>query len=113
LIFLVLFGCSLNQNDSVASVLVPQRHGLLRDWNVTFGRSFNDWELDQVTPFFSILHSHIPRSVDVDKLHWRLNRNGTFDSRSYYHVLHAPAVVHFPWKCIWGVKSPRRVAFFM
>ena len=36
--FLVLFGCSLNQDDSVASVLVSQSPGHLRDWNVKFGR---------------------------------------------------------------------------
>ena len=108
-----LYGCSLNQDDSVASVLVPQSPSHLRDWNVKFGRSFNDWELDQVLAFFSLLHSNTPRGVVADKLHWSLNRNGNFDSRSYYHALHAPEVVHFPWKSIWGVKSPRRVAFFM
>ena len=111
--FPVLFGCSLNQDDSVASVLVPQSPSHLRDWNVKFGRSFNDWELDQVLAFFSLLHSNTPRGVVADKLHWSLNRNGNFDSRSYYHALHAPEVVYFPWKSIWGVKSPRRVAFFM
>uniref|UniRef100_A0A2N9FW06 Reverse transcriptase domain-containing protein n=1 Tax=Fagus sylvatica TaxID=28930 RepID=A0A2N9FW06_FAGSY len=45
--FPVLFGCSLNQDDSVDSVLVSQSPGHLRDWNFKFGRSFNDWELDQ------------------------------------------------------------------
>ena len=38
---------------------------------------------------------------------------GTFDSHSFYHALHAPEAVAFLWKIIWGVKSPRRVAFFM
>jgi hypothetical protein len=108
-----LFGCSLNQDDSVASVLDSPRPGGPREWNLSFGRSFNDWELDQVTAFFSLIHSHTPRGEEADKLHWRLNRKGVFDSRSYYHALHAPVVVAFPWKIIWGVKSPRRVAFFM
>ena len=41
-----LFEASLNQNDTVASVLVPQGMGHLRVWNVLFGRDCNDWELD-------------------------------------------------------------------
>uniref|UniRef100_A0A2N9ERP6 Reverse transcriptase domain-containing protein n=1 Tax=Fagus sylvatica TaxID=28930 RepID=A0A2N9ERP6_FAGSY len=47
-----LFEASLNQNDTVASVLVPQGMGHPRVWNVLFGRDCNDWELDQVVTFF-------------------------------------------------------------
>jgi hypothetical protein len=111
--FLVLFGCSLNQDDFVASVLVSRSPGSPREWNLSFGRSFNDWELEQVMAFFSLIHSHTPRGEEADKLRWRLNGKGTFDSRSIYHALHAPEAVAFLWKIIWGVKSPRRVAFFM
>jgi hypothetical protein len=67
-------------HDLVATVLVSQRPGQFCDWNVLFGRSFNDWELDQVMAFFSLLHSHTPQGENADKLHWRLNRKGTFDS---------------------------------
>lgn len=63
--------------------------------------------------FFSLLHTHTPRRGDADKLTWKLNRKGTFDSRSFYHALQAPTAVHFPWKSIWGVKAPQRVAFFV
>ena len=110
--FLVLFGCSLNQDDLVASVLDSQRLGSSREWNLSFGRSFNDWKLDWAF-FFFVIHSHTPRGEEADKLRWRLNWKGAFDSRSFYHALHAPVAVAFPWKIIWGVKSPRRVAFFM
>uniref|UniRef100_A0A2N9J584 UBC core domain-containing protein n=1 Tax=Fagus sylvatica TaxID=28930 RepID=A0A2N9J584_FAGSY len=112
-IFPTLFGCSLNQTDLVALVLDSPRPGGPPEWNLSFGRSFNDWELDQVTAFFSLIHSHTPRGESADKMRWCLNRQGVFDSRSYFQALHAPGVVAFPWKIIWGVKSPRRVAFFM
>ena len=39
-IFPGLFGCSLNQDDTIASALVPQ--GASCEWNVSFGRNFND-----------------------------------------------------------------------
>jgi hypothetical protein len=73
----------------------------------------NDWELDQVVTFFSLLHSHTPRGDEVDKLVWGPSRKGIFDSRSFYHVLHNPPEICFPWKSIWRVKAPPRVAFFM
>ena len=63
--------------------------------------------------FFSLLHFHTPRGEGVDKLVWRSYRKGIFDSRSFYHVLHVPTEICFPWKSIWGVKAPHRVAFFM
>jgi diadenosine tetraphosphatase ApaH/serine/threonine PP2A family protein phosphatase len=108
-----LYGCSLNQDDIIASALVCQGIGQSQVWNLIFGRDFNDWELDQVVAFFSLLHSHTPRDEVVDKLVWNPNRRGSFDSRSFYHVLHVPSKVCFPWKCIWRVKAPPRVAFFI
>ena len=79
-----LFEFSLNQTDTVASVLVPQGMGQPRVWNVLFERDFNDWEMDQVVTLFSLLHSHTPRGDEVDKLVWGPSRKGTFDSRSFY-----------------------------
>ena len=63
--------------------------------------------------FFYLLHSYVTWREDVDKLIWKLNRKGIFDSHSFYHALHPPTEVCFPWKSIWGVKAPWRVAFFV
>jgi hypothetical protein len=54
-IFPGLFGCSLTQEDTIGPALVPQGIGQPRRWNIRFGRGFNDWELDQVVAFFSLL----------------------------------------------------------
>ena len=108
-----LFEFSLNQNDTVASVLVPQGMGQPRVWNVLFGRDCNDWELDEMATFLSLIHSHTPRGDEVDKLVWGPSRKGIFDSRTFYHELHNPSAICFPWKCIWRVKALPRVAFFM
>jgi hypothetical protein len=48
-----------------------------------------------------------------DKLKWSLKKNGTFDIQSFYHALQGNMSRVFPWKGIWGVKAPRRVAFFV
>ena len=61
---------------------------------VFFYREFNDWE-------------------GSDKLFWRLNGNGKVDVRSFYNKIRNITLPTFPWKGIWKVKVPRRVAFFM
>ena len=38
--------------------------------------------------------------------------DGVFDIRSFYSVLRGSPQVTFPWKASWGVRVPRRVAFF-
>ena len=63
-----LYGCSLTQNVTIESVLVCPRHGFVLDWNVAFGRGFNDWELDLVMSFFTLLHSLTRRREDTNKL---------------------------------------------
>jgi hypothetical protein len=40
--FPTLYACSLHQEITVASALVPQGMDQSREWNVTFGRGFND-----------------------------------------------------------------------
>ena len=112
-IFLRLYECSLNQEDSIAAVLSSQGMGQAQVWNVTFGKDCNDWELNQMVSFLSLLHSHTPRDDVGDKLVWGLGRKGIFYSKSFYHVLHTPKKICFSWKGIWGVKAPLRVAFFM
>ena len=42
-----------------------------------------------------------------------VNLNGFFDVHSFYNSLSTPPTFHFPWKCIWNVKVPRRVSFFL
>ena len=48
-----------------------------------------------------------------DRLCWGLNGSGKFDTRSFYHKIRNAAPSIFPWKGIWKVKVPKRVAFFM
>ncbi len=91
-----LFGLSLNQEATIASVLVSQGVAQPHGWNITFERDFNDWELDQVVDFFSLLHSHTPRGDGMDKLVWRPSRKGVFDARSFYHELRITPAFPFP-----------------
>ena len=49
----------------------------------------------------------------VDTMIWQLNRSGAFDVHSFYTSLLAAPLVSFPWKSIWYVKVPKRMAFFL
>uniref|UniRef100_A0A2N9GQ47 Reverse transcriptase domain-containing protein n=1 Tax=Fagus sylvatica TaxID=28930 RepID=A0A2N9GQ47_FAGSY len=112
-----LFTCSSNREATIANVLTnPDSRGV-REWNVTFVRDFNDWEVDLVAEFFHFLHSHKVPTADTtlapDGLRWKICKDGVFTSRSFYSALINRRGVSFPWKSIWRVKAPPRVAFFI
>ena len=107
-----LFVCTTNRNATVASLLLQSTSGSRNSWNITFTRNFNDWEVARVASFFECLYSHVSFRNGADHIRWSLKRDGVFDIRSYYSALRGSQPVSFPWKAIWGVRVPRRVAFF-
>uniref|UniRef100_A0A2N9EED7 Reverse transcriptase zinc-binding domain-containing protein n=1 Tax=Fagus sylvatica TaxID=28930 RepID=A0A2N9EED7_FAGSY len=112
-----LFTCSSNREATIANVLTSPDSRGVREWNVTFVRDFNDWEVDLVAEFFHFLHSHKVPTADTtlapDGLRWKICKDGVFTSRSFYSALINRRGVSFPWKSIWRVKAPPRVAFFI
>ena len=62
--------------------------------------------------FFQLLSSYAVSIMALDGMKWKCNKAGMFDSRSFYAVLNARPRVVLPWKMIWKVKAPPRVAFF-
>ena len=116
-LFPALFTCSSNREATIVNVLTsPDSRGVW-EWNVTFVRDFNDWEVDVVAEFFQFLHSHkfpiAAPNVAPDGLRWKLCKDGAFASCSFYYALLDRQGVRFPWKSIWRVKAPPRVAFFI
>uniref|UniRef100_A0A2N9H3D8 Reverse transcriptase domain-containing protein n=1 Tax=Fagus sylvatica TaxID=28930 RepID=A0A2N9H3D8_FAGSY len=57
-LFPILFTCSANREATIAEVLSGPDSAGVREWNVTFVRDFNDWEVDVVAEFFQFLHSY-------------------------------------------------------
>jgi hypothetical protein len=43
---------------------------------------------------------------------WKPSQTKGFQVKSYYKVISSPGMGLFPWKSIWKVKVPPRVAFF-
>jgi hypothetical protein len=81
-------------------------------WNVSFLRSLNDWEMDDLVSFHNLLYAH---NLDggIDKI-WRVpDRKGKYAVKSFYNVLISRDCSPFPRKSIWRTKAPPRVAFFV
>uniref|UniRef100_A0A2N9GN59 Reverse transcriptase domain-containing protein n=1 Tax=Fagus sylvatica TaxID=28930 RepID=A0A2N9GN59_FAGSY len=111
--FPTLYACSAQREVTIAAVLMRPAAGGPCEWNVTFGRDFNDWEIDLVVDFFQLLASKTPTNEGPDRLRWKGRKDGVFTSRSFYHALTDRPGVPFPWKGIWAVKAPPRVSFFI
>ena len=78
-----------------------------------FYRNFHEREFEAAFSFLELVQSWIPRGIGCDRPHWCLNGNGKFDTRSFYYKIRGTSLSCFPWKGIWKVKVPKRVAFFM
>jgi hypothetical protein len=81
-------------------------------WNVSFIRALNDWEVEELASFYSLLYS-FKLVGGNDKIWWVPNRKGKFEVRSFYNEIISKATCPFPWKSIWCTKAPPRVAFFV
>ena len=55
----------------------------------------------------------MPRGEGIDSLFWKSTLDGVFDVHCFYNSLSTPPTFPFPWKCIWGIKVPRRVSFLL
>jgi hypothetical protein len=108
--FPLLFTCSSHCDATLDTVLTSSDPKGIREWNVTFVRSFNDWEVDVVVEFSKFLSSVSIPTMGPDGLKWHPRKDGVFDSRSYYSILSARPGGCFPWKSIWAAKAPPRVA---
>jgi len=50
---------------------------------------------------------------EVDRVVWNLSKKRNFAVMTFYKALVCHEVAYFPWKGIWRVKAPKRVAFFV
>ena len=108
-----LFLCLANKEASISDVLSPQVAGNDRVWNLRFYREFNEWELAASYSFLHLIQSRVSRGGGGYSLCWSVNGSGKFDTQSFYHKIRNVTPSSFPWKGIWKVKVPKRVAFFM
>jgi hypothetical protein len=66
-----------------------------------------------VPNFLDKLYSTSVIGDRVDHICWKLSGLKIFQVRSYYQALSTKDGVIFPWKCIWRLRVPPRVTFFI
>jgi hypothetical protein len=103
-VFPTIFEYASHKDAFLNDVMV--RHNGRVVWNVSFMRNFNDWELDFVVEFFTLIESKAPLREVEDGSWWHLRKNGRFDIRSFYDALrdspHVSRVRFFVWSAAWN-----------
>jgi hypothetical protein len=100
------------RKDAWVEEIMQRQNGTIL-WNIMFSRSVHDWEVEAVSRFFGMLYTLKVSSEGEDKLCWVPARKKSFEVKSYYKILSSPIQSSFPWKSIWKVNVPPRVAFFV
>jgi hypothetical protein len=109
-VFPGLYSLASNKEASIANNydLMSGSH----QWNVSFLRSLNYWEVEDLASLYSLLYSY-KLGGRADKIWWVPNRKGKFEVSSFYDILISNVSIPFPWKSIWRTKAPPMVAFFV
>lgn len=70
--------------------------------------------IDNLTNFWNSLEQANNLHNNEDNLHWLRANNGNFTVKSVYRHLDRPAamLLPWPWKKIWKVRVPHKVACF-
>ncbi|KAG6718914.1 hypothetical protein I3842_04G177000 [Carya illinoinensis] len=76
-----VFRVACNQEASMADFMVCSRNQI--QWNVTFSRAAQNWELDSFETFFSLVYPVRLTGLRADKLWWTPVGKGTFLVRSF------------------------------
>lgn len=101
---------SINQQQNSTIEMVWGEQG----WNLSFRRALNDWEIDRLASFFGTLEQFKGTSTDADCLIWLRNKDNKFTVKAAYRVLITSNNQSgtWPWKMVWRVKIPHKVACF-
>jgi len=100
------------RKDAWVEDIMQRQNGII-SWNILFARPVHDWEVEAVSRFFGILYNFKVSSEGEDKLCWVPARKKSFEVKSYYQLMSSPTQSSFPWRSIWKVNVPSRVAFFV
>lgn len=108
-LFPIIF--SLNQQQDAIMGEVQVSHG----WNLSFRRHLNNWEIDNLEKFYNALNLFKGPSSQEDNLTWQVDKQGRFSVKSAYKEFnHSNNQIDcWPWKLIWEVQIPYKVACFI
>ena len=106
----MLYCIAINKDVFVAEYLC-WLNGIAH-WDVLFVRPIQDWELVSLESYFALLYYSKVDGKEEDKVVWVTAWSGSFEMWSFYSILSDRSNHPLPWKSIWKVKAPAKVAFF-
>ena len=81
-------------------------------WDAKFHRPPQDWEQESFDLFMDMVYSLTIWGLGPNRVCWKPARNRGFEVRGFYLSFYPPTLLSFPWRMIWKLKVPPRVAFF-
>ena len=81
-------------------------------WNLSFVRSFNDWELDIVQHFICLINNMKVDLLGRDRLFWKGDKNGMYTVKENYKRIEGGDVKVVPINLLWNSCVPPKVRFF-
>jgi hypothetical protein len=109
-LFPAIYNIAQDKQAKVSDYLTLHNEDMV--WLVILLRSLQDWEVEDFTSFIDLLYNEKVKREEGDNMKWNHTKSGMFEVRSYYQLLSASGTTEFPWKNIWRVKVPHKVAFF-
>ena len=110
-LFPTLFRIAAHKSASMVD-LWERQGGEGRCWKVHFRRSFQDWELEEVTRFLEHI-SAVKVQEGEDSFIWKKDGRRKLNVKSYYRSLRAKNTFLFPAKEIRGSYAPLRTRFLL
>ncbi|WMV40242.1 hypothetical protein MTR67_033627 [Solanum verrucosum] len=106
--FPILFNMSLQKEATIREMRDNQ------GWDLRFRRHLNDWEVNKIVELLNILGQYKDLNTDEDNLFWNPDEQGRFSIGSAYRSSQRPGthIGGWPWKMIWKVKIPLKIACF-
>ena len=80
-------------------------------WNFRFERHFNDWELEVVQNFLSIMNSRSCSPQLRNKLWWKETKSGSYFVMSCFDLLESRRQHQVPIKMLWNPIVPTKAGF--